>query len=221
MPKRALIVGLMLLVGAAWAFGVLAEDVATGDPIVRLDQWVADGLHDRRSAPITALMSIITTLGTAWVLVPIAAVAAAYLLRRGLRREAFLVALAIVGAELLTLGFKAGFERQRPFFPDPVATESSFSFPSGHATVSVAVFGALAYIAAARLHRLAARRAVLVAVAAFVLLIGFSRLYLGVHFLSDVLAGFSAGFAWLVLCVLALGIRRGRPRRAPRGPPEP
>ncbi|MBA3420687.1 MAG: phosphatase PAP2 family protein [Thermoleophilaceae bacterium] len=203
-----MVVGLMLLVGAAWAFGVLAEDVATGDPIVRLDQWVADGLHDRRSGQVTAIMSVITTLGTAWALVPIAVAAAAYLLWRGSRREAILVALAIVGAELLTLGFKTGFERRRPFFPDPLATESSFSFPSGHATVSVALYGALAYIAATRLHRPANRRAVLGATSAFVLLIGFSRLYLGVHFLSDVLAGFSGGLAWLVLCVLALGIRR-------------
>jgi len=205
---RSLALGLLLLFAALWAFGVLAEDVATGDPIVRLDQQVADWLHDHRSSQLTSLLRAVTALGSAWVLVPLAAVAAGYLLVWGSRRRAGLVALAIGGAEVLTLGLKAGFERQRPFFADPLASESSFSFPSGHATVSLALYGALAYVASRRLSSATARRIVLGGAAFVVLLIGFSRLYLGVHFLSDVLAGLSAGLAWLVLCILALDTRR-------------
>ncbi len=205
---RSLALGLLLLFAALWAFGVLAEDVTTGDPIVRLDQQVADWLHDHRSSELTSLLRAVTTLGSAWVLVPLATVAAGYFLVRGFRRRAGLVALAIAGAEVLTLGLKAGFERQRPFFADPLASESSFSFPSGHATVSLALYGALAHLASRGLSSAAARRVVLGGTALVVLLIGFSRLYLGVHFLSDVLAGLSAGLAWLVLCVLALGTRR-------------
>lgn len=201
---RALALALFLLFASLWAFGVLAEDVATGDPIVRVDQHVADWLHDHRSSGLTSLLRAITTLGSAWVLVPLALSVIAYLLARGFRRRAGLVALAISGAEILTLGLKAGFERQRPFFADPLASESSFSFPSGHATVSVALYGALAYIAARGLRSTSGGRAVLTGAALLALSIGFSRLYLGVHFLSDVLAGLSAGLAWLVLCVLAL-----------------
>lgn len=74
--------------------------------------------------------------------------------------------------------------------------------------LSLALYGALAYLASRQLGHTAAGRAVLPGAALLVLLIGFSRLYLGVHFLSDVLAGLSAGLAWLVLCVLALDTRR-------------
>lgn len=200
---RSLALALLLICASLWAFGVLAEDVVTGDPIVRLDQQLANWLHDHGSSDLTSLLRAVTTLGSAWVLVPLALGSVAYLLARGSRRSAGLVALAIVGAEILTLGLKAGFERQRPFLADPLVSESSFSFPSGHATVSLALYGALAYLTSRRMGTVAGL-SVLLGAALLVLLIGFSRLYLGVHFLSDVLAGFSAGLAWLVLCVLAL-----------------
>lgn len=206
--SRALALALVLLFASLWAFGALTEDVATGDPIVRLDQQVADWLHSHRSDWLTPLMRAVTTLGSAWVLVPLALGTIAYLVARSSRRSAGLVALAIVGGEVLTLGLKAGFERRRPFFADPLASESSPSFPSGHATVSLAVYGVLAYLASRRLGNSAAGRVVLAGAVALVLTIGFSRLYLGVHFLSDVLAGLSAGLAWLVLCVLAVDVRR-------------
>ena len=215
---RALALALLLLFASLWAVGVLTEDVVTGDPIVRLDRQVADWLHDHRSAELTSLLRAVTTLGSAWVLVPLALGTVAYLLAKGARRRAVLVALAIVGAEVLTLGLKTGFERRRPFFADPLASESSFSFPSGHATVSLAVYGALAYLACRRLGNAAAGRAVLIGAVLLVVLIGFSRLYLGVHFLSDVLAGLSAGLAWLVLCVLAVDLRRPPNEGITRGP---
>lgn len=175
---------------------------------MRLDQQVADWLHSHRSDWLTPLMRAVTTLGSAWVLAPLALGTIAYLVARSSRRSAGLVALAIVGGEVLTPGLKAGLERRRPFFADPLASESSPSFPSGHATVSLAVYGVLAYLASRRLGNSAAGRVVLAGAVALVLTIGFSRLYLGVHFLSDVLAGLSAGLAWLVLCVLAVDVRR-------------
>jgi len=147
---------LLLLFASLWAVGVLTEDVVTGDPIVRLDRQVADWLHDHRSAELTSLLRAVTTLGSAWVLVPL--------------------------------------------------------------TVSLAVYGALAYLASRRLGNAAAGRAVLIGAVLLVVLIGFSRLYLGVHFLSDVLAGLSAGLAWLVLCVLAVDLRRPPNEGITRGP---
>jgi undecaprenyl-diphosphatase len=102
---------------------------------------------------------------------------------------------------------KLGFRRERPFFPDPLATESTFSFPSGHSLVSLAVYGSVALLLARRV-RSPGRRALLFAgTALLVLAIGFSRLYLGVHFLSDVLAGYAAGAAWLALLYAALELR--------------
>ena len=101
---------------------------------------------------------------------------------------------------------KLGFRRERPFFPDPLATESSFSFPSGHALISLAVYGSIALVLARRLPRRGDRMLLYAATGLLVLAIGFSRLYLGVHFLSDVLAGFAAGAAWLALLYVALEV---------------
>jgi undecaprenyl-diphosphatase len=102
---------------------------------------------------------------------------------------------------------KLGFRRDRPFFPDPLATERTFSFPSGHALVSLAVYGSIALVLARRLSRRHDRIILFAATALLILAIGFSRLYLGVHFLSDVLAGFAAGVAWLALLYVALELR--------------
>ena len=98
-----------------------------------------------------------------------------------------------------------------PSFPDPLASETSFSFPSGHSSVAIAFYGALALVLARLLPRWRARLALALAAAALVAVIGLSRLYLGVHYLSDVLAGFAAGLAWF-------SDLRARTRR-PRSPP--
>lgn len=201
----------LLVFAGLWTFAVLAEDVLTGDPLVQLDQRLAGWLHDRATPGLTTAFEAVTTLGSASVIVPLALAAILVLLTRTKRAEALFVTLVLAGAEGLTMILKAGFERERPFFPDPLATESSFSFPSGHATVSLAVYGALGFLLARRSSSWRGRALWLGAAAGLVLLIGASRLVLGVHFLSDVLAGFSAGMVWLVLC--AVGIF-GRP--APR-----
>jgi undecaprenyl-diphosphatase len=121
--------------------------------------------------------------------------------------DALFVALAFAGAEVITFGMKQGFRRERPFFEDPLATASSFSFPSGHSLVSLAVYGSIALVAARHAGSRRAAAAILSAAAVWILAIGFSRLYLGVHFLSDVVAGFAAGAAWLALLYAAIETR--------------
>jgi undecaprenyl-diphosphatase len=102
---------------------------------------------------------------------------------------------------------KQGFRRERPFFEDPLATASSFSFPSGHALVSLAVYGSIALVIARHTSDRRIATAVVALALVWILAIGFSRLYLGVHFLSDVVAGYAAGAAWLALLYLALETR--------------
>jgi membrane-associated phospholipid phosphatase len=193
--------GLLLLALSVWAFAAIADEMADGE--TAYDQSVANWLHARATDPLTEFFEAVTTLGNGVVLAGVTVVAAYLLLRRGHRREALLVGLAFVGAEILSYALKLGFRRDRPFFTDPLASESTFSFPSGHSTVSLAVYGALAVVLARRL-RGSAEIACLAGAAALILLIGFSRLYLGVHYLTDVLAGFAAGTAWLAACVVTL-----------------
>jgi membrane-associated phospholipid phosphatase len=172
---------------------------AAGETIIGVDGWVAAALHAHASPPVTTFFSLVTELGGTIVLVAVAVLTAASLARLGRRHDAALVLVALVGAEILTWSLKALFQRERPTFDDPLATASSFSYPSGHALVSVVVYGALAYLLLA--GRSGPRGgAVVAAFAALVVLaVGFSRLYLGVHYLSDVLAGYAVGFAWLLL----------------------
>jgi membrane-associated phospholipid phosphatase len=205
-----LILGLLILSAGGWAFGALAEEVAEDD--TGLDNRIADELHEHATRPLTEFFEALTTLGNGIVLAGVAAIAAYLLARRRYYAEAVLMVLAYVGAEVLSYSLKLAFRRDRPFFTDPLATVSTYSFPSGHATVSVAVYGALCLVLLRRLTG-PARVVCLAATVLLVSLIGFSRLYLGVHFLSDVLAGFSVGLAWLALCVVVLDLHHRRRSR--------
>jgi len=205
-----LIIGLLVLAAGGWIFGALAQEVAEDD--TGLDNRIADELHEHATRPLTEFFEAVTTLGNGIVLAGVAAIAAYLLARRRYYAEAVLMVLAYVGAEVLSYSLKLAFRRDRPFFTDPLATVSTYSFPSGHATVSVAVYGALCLVLVRRLTG-PTRLVCLAAAVLLVSLIGFSRLYLGVHFLSDVLAGFSVGLAWLALCVVVLDLHHRRRSR--------
>ena len=207
-----LLAGLVVLTGSAWIFGWMVEDLAEGD--TKVDTRLADWLHEHASPGWTTFFETVTRLGNVSTLLVVVLLASVVLWRKGWIAELQLLALAGVGAEIITVGLKHGFQRDRPFFADPLASESSYSFPSGHASVSLAVYGTLGFIAARHLGNRRAQIAALVAAAGLVLLIGFSRLYLGVPFLSAVIAGYSFGIAWVALCIVLLQLRlRLRERR--------
>jgi membrane-associated phospholipid phosphatase len=192
---------LLALALSVWAFAAIADEMADGE--TAYDESLANWLHAHSTDSLTEFFKAVTTLGNGIVIAGVSAIAVYLLLRRSHQREALLVVLAFVGAELLSYSLKLGFRRDRPFFTDPLATASTFSFPSGHATVSLAVYGAIGVVLARRLEG-RAQLACLAGAAVLISLIGFSRLYLGVHFLTDVLAGFAAGTAWLAACVVTL-----------------
>lgn len=200
-----LVAGLVVLTGSAWIFGWMAEDLAEGD--TKVDDRVAAWLHEQASPGWTTFFENVTRLGNVSTLLVVVILCAAFLWRKGWITELQLLVLAGVGAEIITVGLKLGFQRDRPFFSDPLAAESTYSFPSGHASVSLAVYGTLGFIAARHLGSRRSQIVALAGAAALVLLIGSSRIYLGVHFLTDVIAGFSIGLAWVALCVVLLHLR--------------
>ena len=201
-----LLAALIVLTAGAWAFGAVAEEVAEGDT-ARSDQRVADWLHGSATDPFTDVFRAFTWIGNGGFLAVVVLVAALVLWRQGYVRDALFVVFAFVGAEVITFGMKQGFRRQRPFFEDPLATASSFSFPSGHSLVSLAVYGSIAIVIARHTRNRRVAAAVVLVAALWILAIGFSRLYLGVHFLTDVVAGYAAGAAWLALLYLTLEAR--------------
>jgi membrane-associated phospholipid phosphatase len=183
------------------AFALLAQAYASGSPLVRVDTRLAAAMHANVVPSATTALAAVTTLGSTAALALVAAAVGGYLLGRGRGRDALLLVVVLVGAQLLTWLLKATFERPRPSFDDPIATAGWFSFPSGHALSSIAVYGALAYVFADRLRSRWARAVGFGVLALLVAAIGFSRLYLGVHYLTDVLAGYSAGLALLLLAI--------------------
>jgi membrane-associated phospholipid phosphatase len=213
---------LATLAACSAAFSTLAEAVAGGE-LASSDRTVAAWLHTHATGFVTALLSTVTALGGTQVLLAVTLAAILSLLLRRRVAHAALMGAALAGGQALNWALKAAFERPRPSFSDPLATATGFSFPSGHAMVSLTVYGALAFVIAAGVRSRRAQLLALISAIALVLTIGFSRIYLGVHYASDVLAAYSAGLAWLTLCALTLlgasrlRVRRDRSRALPTG----
>lgn len=196
-------------------FGLLLEQVVDEGPLTRHDRAIAEELHDvvRDHPGVHGPLEVVSFLGKPiWFYILVGAVGA-YLVWRGRRRlVGFLVTTGLVGG-LIDTAVKVLVSRPRPELEHPVATAFGQSFPSGHAFTSTAIYGALLLVFLPVMSR-RARIAGWVAYAVLVAAIAFSRLALGVHYLSDVLGGVVLGAAWLIASVAAFSIwreERGRP----------
>ena len=194
----ALAIGTLLLVTAAGAFVDIAAALKEGSPAVRrIDAGCQEWFRARRTPPASALFTAITVAGGAAGMGGLVAVVAAALAARGrLRWAAYLVATSAGGA-LLNQLLKVHYVRPRPELNAAVFEATGYSFPSGHAMSAAIVFGALGYLAARSARSWRSKSAAISAFATLALAIGVSRLYLGVHWASDVAAGFVAGTLWL------------------------
>ncbi|WP_256667449.1 bifunctional DedA family/phosphatase PAP2 family protein [Pseudomonas sp. ANT_J28] len=206
---RALALPTVLLVGAAWLFFGILEDVVTGDPLLLADSAIYHTLQDLRTAPGDAAMIAITELGDTTVVMTVMIVVVLWLMWKRAWRTAAYWLVAIAGASALNTVIKVALHRARPG-ELLYSGWSAFSFPSGHSTVNVVLYGFLAFLIAREI-RPAWRLAVALGAATLIFLIAFSRLYLGAHWLSDVLGGLAFGSAWLALLGLSyLGRQAGR-----------
>jgi membrane-associated phospholipid phosphatase len=199
--------------GCLWLFGGLAEDGLTNDPIVHYDRAIAAYLHSLANPSLTTFFLVVTALGSIEILALVGVVVAVILARRRQWLYFWTWAAAVGGSALLNHLIKDLFARPRPSFEHPLLLETSYSFPSGHAMESFVVYGMLAYFAVLTLRSWRARTAVVTGVALLVILIGFSRMYVGVHYFSAVVAGYAAGGVWLsALITGAETIRRSKSR---------
>jgi undecaprenyl-diphosphatase len=190
--------GLAFSAFVIWAFFELADEVLEGDSRT-FDKAVLLWIHNHVPDWLDTPMRLVTALGYYYVVVPLLIVAVFLFYRSGWRLSAVLLAVSTGGSVVLTTVLKGVFQRARPELFDSGYQASFYSFPSGHATVAVGFYGMLTVILAYRLRGLA-RWLVAVSGVLVVLLIGFSRLYLGVHYPTDVLAGYLSALLWLV-CV--------------------
>jgi undecaprenyl-diphosphatase len=188
--------GLTVSALVIWAFAELTDEVIEGESRL-FHRAVLLWIHAHSPQWLDTPMRLVTALGYYKVVLPVLAVAVFVFYLKGWMLSAVLLSVSTVGGALLTFFLKAVFERARPEFFDSGYTASFYSFPSGHATVAVGLYGMLTMVLAYRLRGVA-RWAVAACGVLLVLLIGFSRLYLGVHYPTDVLAGYLAAPLWLV-----------------------
>lgn len=210
-------------IGCALLAAVLtALVVADWRPLVAYDGQVVRDLHGHAVAHpgVTRAMRILTDwVWDPWTMRALAAVACVLLWWRGLRERAVRVAAATLVAAVVQQGVKASVGRERPVWPDPVDSAHFSAYVSGHAMTATVVCGLLLWLLPRRTPRWAVGAAWAAAVVS-VLGVGFTRLYLGVHWPSDVLAGWLLGVAVVALATAVPSPRRGCtcPGRSPVSP---
>jgi undecaprenyl-diphosphatase len=177
-------------------FGYLAAEVWRGQAI-GFDASIRDAIHAWASPPLTFAMRGVTWFGSSLCLSGLAALVVCLLVARGRTRAAIVLVVASAGAEALDQVLKFVFQRARPQAFFDFVHPIGYSFPSGHSIASCCFYGVLAAILAARQPSRALRAAIWTVAALLALGIGFSRIYLGVHYPSDVLAGYAAALVWL------------------------
>ena len=204
LATATVVVGFAGLTACLVVFGSVAEGVRSQE-VFALDAWASPFLHGISSPEMDAAMTAITTLGTTYVIVPALVVIGVWLLRTGHVRSLVFLIVAMLGSLVLQAALKPIFARPRPelawaqVLPD-------YSFPSGHTLNAVVFYGGVALV----VWSLHGRRAGLAAVAAAAvvgLAVGVSRIYLGYHFLTDVVGAMLAGIAWLLVVGAAFRAR--------------
>ncbi len=194
---RALLLWAAVVVGAAWLFFGILEDVASGDPLVRLDGVIYRALQGLRTPAGDAFMIGITELGDTLVTTTVTIVIFLWLAWQRAWRTAFYWLAVVSFAATLNTITKFAIHRARPGDLAYIGT-SAFSFPSGHATVNAVLYGFLAFLITRQL-RPVWRLPIFVAAAFFAALIAFSRLYLGAHWFSDVIGSLAFATAWIIV----------------------
>jgi membrane-associated phospholipid phosphatase len=195
------ILGLLVLIAAGLLFLGMAEDVVSGDQITLVDAQLAAWFHVHATPLFTQFMLVVSNLQGILAMSIYALLFGIFLLRKKQRYWLFALALAVPGGMLLNVMMKQIFNRARPGFTDPLVTLTTYSFPSGHVAGATLFYGVFAAYLIIHISKWRWRIAVVVMAILLVTLVALSRLYLGAHYLSDVLAAAAEGVAWLALCL--------------------
>jgi undecaprenyl-diphosphatase len=215
--RRAITLAFICAAAALMVFGWLVNEVLRGQT-PGFDASVRDDVHAWAFPGLTYVMKGATYMASAWFVTGVGLLAVWRLTAAGRGRAAALLAASTLGAEALDQILKLVFRRPRPEaflgFPDPI----TYSFPSGHAFTSCCFYCLLSALLVARMRSVPAKAGLWTLTGALAAAIGFSRVYLGVHYLSDVLAGYSAAVIWLAAVRIGYSVWL---QRAQAGPPDP
>lgn len=199
-----LTIGILFLVAASWLFGGIAEDVVHGDPLTVIDKDIAEWLHARTTPGMLAVMQFVTDLASSVWVAGVASFTALVLFWNRYWYRLLTFALVVPGGMVLASLLKMVFHRSRPNFVDSIINFQGYSFPSGHTMAATLLYGILAVFGVMAIDGWRWRVRIIFSACVIVLLVGFSRMYLSAHYLSDVLGAVSVGLAWLALCLIAV-----------------
>jgi undecaprenyl-diphosphatase len=213
---------LFLIAGTAMTLAAIflkiADSVRENEVVVHTDRHVLDFVLRHRTAWLSDLARAVTMVGSVWVVAPLVVAAVAGLVVRRRRDDALFVALASLGAAILVAIVKHAVGRPRPAISDRLVSAAGGAFPSGHAAQSVACYFALAIVAAGLVQSRRARTFAYAGASAIAVAVGGSRVYLGVHWASDVVCGWLLAGGWLLVLVGArFAVASARAARSGRG----
>jgi len=195
-----LLLGLLMSTLTMLLMAKVHEEIA--QPFLEhVDRQLMQVIHAHNTPALTRLAFTLSFIGSPTALIPGVALSAIVLWALKLRRDAVLLVTAIGGAALLDTILKLHFRRIRPTVPWALVTEHSFSFPSGHSVGAVVLYGTITYLIWSHLHDFKQRAVVIVLALLLIAGIGASRVYIGVHYPTDVAAGYLVGLLWLLTIV--------------------
>jgi membrane-associated phospholipid phosphatase len=195
------LVSIFVLAATVTSFLVLALEIGQQDWLVRFDHSLSASLHEHSTANAVWIFQLVSGFGDASTLSSISLLSLIVLVVIRYLRLFFLWIISLPGAGILNQLLKYIFHRQRPQLPNPWIPESGWSFPSGHAMCSLVIYGLLTYTICFLTTSRTLRLSFGLITIGLVIAIGFSRLYLGAHYFSDVMAGYLAATFWLVACI--------------------
>lgn len=206
--RPQLVFGVLVFIGAAWLFGAIAGHALSSEHLI--DTRIAHWFHAHATPGLTQFMLLVTNLNGVLAVSIYTVLLAIFLWWR--RQWYWLIALAlsVPGGMLLNIAMKYAFQRTRPYFDNPLLTLTTYSFPSGHVAAATLWYGLLAVMIVVHVRARYWRTLAVLAAFLLIVLVALTRLYLGVHYLSDVLAAFAEGIAWLAFCLTAMYAWRWR-----------
>lgn len=202
--------GLAISIACVWIFGKLTEDVINNERITSIDQWVLDNILYFRTETITKIMIVITQIGEWTTIFFVSIPITIYMIVKRKIGSAIGYITAIVGGGGLDALLKYVIKRERPISDTTLVEVGGFSFPSGHAMLSIVFWGMIAYFLIKYAKSWKIRLFIVISAGFIIFLIGFTRLYLHVHYMSDVIAGYIGGLFWLIICITGLEIYKKR-----------
>ncbi len=201
--------GLTICLLLIWALAKLSREILERESFA-FDTSFLLWLHQFANPTLDNLMVNITQLGNPMFVIPVATITLGILVGSRQKSAALMFAIACLGGAILNTGLKLVFTKPRPELWHRLIVETSYSYPSGHALGSMVLYGMIAYILSQRYPKFSS--IIYVVAAGLILAICFSRLYLGVHWPTDIMAGLGIGLLWLVICISMLKLQRLRER---------